>query len=95
MAAAEKQPKKWSQKVTEESHAMDLEKGVFTWKDPKKIALSLMHSVMESKDHKGTPYQSAMSMLDFYINRAGKNLDPKQKEVLEKVKNELQILFKR
>lgn len=95
MATADhKEPRKWSQKVTQESHAMDLEKGVFTWHDPKKIALSLKHSVLESKTRKGTPYQSAMSMLDFYINRAGEKLDPHQKEVLEKAKDELRVLFK-
>lgn len=83
---------KWSQKVTEESRALILEDGVFTWKSPKKIALSLMQSALESKRRKGTPLQSAMSMLNFYINRAGKMLDPNQKVILEKAKIELRKL---
>ncbi len=89
----EQNPKKWSQKVTEESHALVLEEGVFTWKDPQKIARSLKQSALESKQRKGTPLQSAMSMLNFYINRAGKNLDDKQKAVLESAKSELRKLF--
>ncbi len=87
--------KKWSNKVTEESHALRLEKGVFTWTDPKKIALSLKKSAEKSQNRKGTPFQSAMSMLNFYINRASKNLDAKQKKILEKAKNKLQELFDR
>lgn len=82
--------KKWSQKVTQESHALTLEEGVFTWKDPKKIALSLKASAEKSKDRKGTPHQSAMSMLNFYINRAGSKLDKDQKIILEQAKKELQ-----
>ncbi|WP_321396823.1 DUF3175 domain-containing protein [Emcibacter sp.] len=85
--------KKWSGKVTEESHALDLEEGVFTWHDPKKIAASLKHSAEESSRRKGTPFQSAMSMLNFYINRAGKNLDEDQKKILEQAKEELRVLF--
>jgi hypothetical protein len=83
---------KWSQQVTEHSHALELEEGVFTWQDPKKIAHSLMQSALNSTQRKGTPYQSAMSMLNFYINRAGKNLDPAQKNILEQVKVELRKL---
>jgi len=87
-------PKKyWSKKVTEESNAMDLEEGVFALKDPRKIALSLKRSVEESKRRKGTAFQSAMSMLNFYINRAGKNLPATQKKRLEKAKDELRKLF--
>jgi hypothetical protein len=86
--------KKWSQRVTEESRALELEEGVFTWKSPKKIAESLERSALLSVRRKGTPYQSAMSMLNFYINRAGKKLDSKQKEVLIKAKEELKKLFK-
>ena len=65
---------KWSQNVTQTSDALDLENNVFTWDDPKKIAQSLMHSAEISTRRKGSMYQSAMSMLNFYINRAGKNL---------------------
>jgi len=85
--------KYWSEEVTKKSIALDLEEGVFTWKDPKRIALSLKKSAEDSTRRKGTPFQSAMSMLNFYINRAGKNLDPSQKEILEKSKTELQNLF--
>jgi hypothetical protein len=83
----------WSEKVTKESDALDLEDGVFTWKDPERIAKSLKHSAEKSVQRKGTPYQSAMSMLNFYINRAGKNLSQEQKTVLEKAKKELGTLF--
>lgn len=85
---------KWSQKVTETSRALELEEGVFTWKDPKKIAKSLKKSALVSARRKGTPYQSAMSMLNFYINRAGKQLPAKQKEILNEAKQELRELFK-
>ena len=87
--------KKWSQKVTETSTALDLEPGVFTWHDPKKIAASLKRSAEESTRRKGSPFQSAMSMLTFYINRAGRNLDEDQKAVLEQAKQELRNLFGR
>jgi putative cell wall-binding protein len=87
--------RKWSQEVTRHSNALDLDAGVFTWKDPKKIAQSLQQSALKSTRRKGTPYQSAMSMLNFYINRAGKNLDPKQKEILEQAKQELRQLFQK
>lgn len=89
-----KKENKWSQKVTETSHALDLEEGVFTWHDPKKIAASLLYSALRSKRRKGTAYQSAMSMLNFYINRAGKKLSLQQKEILTKVKGELRLLVK-
>jgi len=85
---------KWSKKVTETSHALDLEKGVFTFKDPKKIAESLKRSAEQSERRKGTTYQSAMSMLNFYINRAGKNLSAEQREILEQAKIELKKLFR-
>lgn len=81
--------KNWSQKITETSHSLDIEKGVFTWSDPKKIAASLLQSAFESNQRKGSPYQSAMSMLNFYINRAGRKLPPKQKEILLEAKQEL------
>ncbi len=85
--------KKWSQDVTEHSHALELEEHVFSWDDPKKIALSLKKSALESKNRKASPFQSAMSMLNFYINRAGKKLDKQQKDILEQAKQELRILF--
>ncbi len=87
--------KKWSARVTKESNALDTEAGVFTWKDPKKIAASLKNSAESSTRKKGTPYQSAMSMLNFYINRAGKNLPEDQKEILQQAKTELRRLYGR
>lgn len=87
--------KRWSGRVTRESHALDLEEGVFTWKDPKKIARSLSESAEASKRRKAAPFRSAMSMLVFYINRAGKNLDKQQLQVLEQAKNELRKLYEK
>ncbi|HVU98167.1 MAG TPA: DUF3175 domain-containing protein [Puia sp.] len=81
--------KKWSGEVTKHSNALDLEKGVFKGNNPKKIAHSLEKSAAESKRKKGTAYQSAMSMLNFYINRAGKNLSAARKKVLTKARDEL------
>ena len=86
---------RWSHEVTEHSDAMDLEEGVFESSDPHKIALSLKHSAESSHRRKSEPYQSAMSMLTFYINRAGTNLSDKQKTVLESAKDELRKLFGR
>lgn len=80
--------------MTETSHALSLEEGVFTWKNPKKIAKSLQNSALKSHCRKGTPYQSAMSMLNFYINRAGRNLSQEKKDILERAKQELKQLFK-
>ena len=85
----------WSGKVTRQSNALDLESGVFTWKDPRRIAESLKRSAESSRRRKGTPYQSAMSMLNFYINRAGTSLSAKQKNILERAKLELRNLFGR
>lgn len=85
--------KYWSHYVTKHSSALDLEKGVFTWNDPKRIAHSLKRSAKKSDRRKGTPLQSAMSMLNFYINRAGKNLKPERKKILEQSKRELRKLF--
>jgi very-short-patch-repair endonuclease len=85
--------KNWSKYVTEHSFALELEEGVFTWDDPRKIAASLKKSAEESLRRKGTPFQSAMSMLNFYINRAGKNLKPARKKILEQAKIELRINF--
>jgi hypothetical protein len=87
--------RRWSAEVTKHSDALDLEHDVFKSKDPRKIARSLKHSAEESSRRKGTPYQSAMSMLNFYINRAGKNLPKKQKHTLECAKDELRDVFGR
>jgi len=89
------QDKRWSRKVTKESNALDLEPGVFTWTNPKKIALSLKQSAESSSRRKAPPFRSAMSMLVFYINRAGKKLSKKQLSVLEKAKKELRALYKK
>lgn len=86
---------KWSQEVTEHSNALDLESDVCTRKDPHSVALSLKRSAEHSSRRKSSPYRSAMSMLTFYINRAGKDLDPKQKRVLEDAKDELRKAFGR
>ena len=91
MAAA----KKWSQDVTEHSNALDLEQSVFAQDDPKAIAQSLKRSAEHSKRRKSSPYRSAMSMLTFYINRAGKNLPKKQLRILERAKAELRAAFGR
>jgi hypothetical protein len=86
---------RWSQKVTAKSHALDLEEGVFTWQDPARIAHSLKRSAEASERRKAPPFRSAMSMLVFYINRAGKNLDEDQKRILEQAKGELRKLYGR
>ncbi|UCE76800.1 MAG: DUF3175 domain-containing protein [Gammaproteobacteria bacterium] len=86
---------KWSGRVTRESNALDLEEGVFTWKDPRRIALSLKRSAEASRRRKSPPFRSAMSMLVFYINRAGNNLDSQQRAVLEAAKIELRKLYGR
>ena len=83
----------WSATVTRESSALELEAGVFTWQDPGKIAQSLKRSADASTRRKSAPFRSAMSMLVFYINRAGRNLDEKQKRVLEQAKDELRALY--
>jgi hypothetical protein len=85
--------KRWSQDVTEHSDALDLEQGVFTLKDPKKIAASLKRSAEASTRRKSDPYRSAMSMLTFYINRAGKSLNKADRDRLEKAKDELRKAF--
>jgi hypothetical protein len=93
--AGQQKGRRWSAEVTEHSDALDLKRDVFKRKDPHRIALSLKRSAERSKRRKGTPYQSAMSMLNFYINRAGKNLPQKQKQVLERAKRELREAFGR
>jgi hypothetical protein len=84
---------KWSQDVTRHSNALDLDRNVFAGNDPKAIAASLKKSAEASHRRRATPFRSAMSMLTFYINRAGKELDPQQKRVLEKAKDELRLAF--
>jgi hypothetical protein len=85
----------WSARVTKDSNALRLESKVFTWSNPRRIAASLKRSAEASKNRKGTPYQSAMSMLNFYINRAGTSLTAKQKTVLKRAKPELRKAFGR
>lgn len=87
--------KYWSNKVTRESNALDLEQGVFKFKNPKRIASSLKYSAEASVRRKGSPFQSAMSMLNFYINRAGKNLSVGQRKILEQAKEELRMIFRK
>ena len=85
--------KKWSQEVTEHSDALDLEPGVFTWKDPEKIARSLKKSADASKRRKSEPYHAAISVLTFYINRGGRSLDASQKVILEQAKAHVRKLY--
>ena len=86
-------PKRWSQRVTETSDALTLDEGVFTLANPRAIAQSLKHSAEVSRRRKAPPFRSAMSMLVFYINRAGKNLDAAQLRILERAKDELRVLY--
>lgn len=88
------QPKRWSKHVMETSNALDLDQGVFTWDDPRHIARSLKRSAERSQRRKSSPYRSAMSMLTFYINRAGKQLPQKQRARLEAAKDELRALYR-
>ena len=92
-SGAEASTKRWSQDVTERSDALDLEQGVFTLKDPKKIAASLKRSAEASTRRKADPFRSAMSMLVFYINRAGKTLNEADRARLEEAKSELRKAF--
>ncbi len=85
----------WSNRVTKDSNALDLEAGVFTWSDPGRIAASLKRSAQESRRRKAEPYRSALSMLVFYINRAGKNLPAGRRRTLEQAKTELRRQFGR
>src|SRR3954468_16797506 len=92
---AKAEPHRWSHEVTEHSDALDLREGVFKQKDPKAIAASLKDSAEHSERRKSDPYRSAMSMLTFYINRAGEHLPTTQKKRLEAAKDELRALFHR
>jgi hypothetical protein len=87
--------KRWSQHVTQTSDALDLERGIFAQSDPKAIARSLRRSAERSRRRKSSPARSAMSMLTFYINRAGKNLPAARRHMLEQAKEELRALYDR
>jgi hypothetical protein len=94
-ASAKPSPKRWSQRVTRESDALDLKRGVFTLRDPKRIAASLKRSAERSSRRKSGAYRSALSMLTFYINRAGKTLPKTQRDRLQRAKGELKRVFHR
>jgi hypothetical protein len=85
--------RRWSQHVTEHSDALRLAKGVFTLRDPERIAASLKRSAERSSRRKSSPFRSALSMLTFYINRAGKNLPAARKKTLIRAKEELRKQF--
>lgn len=90
-----RQSRKWSSRVTRESDALDLTSRVFTWHDPKRIARSLKQSAERSRRRKARPYQSAMSMLTFYVNRGGSNLSAERRRILARAKAELRRLHDR
>ena len=87
--------RRWSARVTKESDALDLQGGVFKLRDPKQIAASLKRSAERSRRRKASPYRSALSMLIFYINRAGKNLPASRRKTLQRAKIELRKQFGR
>ena len=86
---------RWSHRVMERSDALDLERGVFTKRTPRAIALSLKRSAESSRRRKSDPFRSAMSMLNFHINRAGRNLSPERRRALDRAKQELRAAFGR
>ncbi|HEU5395785.1 MAG TPA: DUF3175 domain-containing protein [Verrucomicrobiae bacterium] len=88
-------PRRWSGEVTRHSDAMDLESGVFKKSSPRGIAQSLKRSAETSRRRKSQPYASAMSMLNFYLNRGGRNLPANRKGILKKAKDELKRVFHR
>ena len=90
-----RRPQRWSRQVTQGSDALDLEPGVFTWTDPAAIARSLKASAEASLRRKAPPFRSAMSMLDFYVNRAGRALPIERRACLEAAKDELRALYGR
>jgi hypothetical protein len=94
-ASGKKQPRRWSHDVMEKSDALDLESGIFKSGSADDLAQSLKRSSLASKRRRGTPYQSAMSMLNFYINRAGKNLPKSRLRVLQAAKGKLREAFGR
>lgn len=87
--------KRWSAQVTATSNALDLEPGVFALDDPRAVALSLQRSAKRSRRRKADPFRSAMSMLNFYLNRAGQRLPAAQRRRLEAAKDELRQLYGR
>lgn len=95
MPTKKKQPERWTHHVMETSNALDLERGVFGMQDPKSIARSLKHSAESSKRRKAEPFRSAMSMLNFYINVAGRKLPAERRLRLEAAKDELRALYGR
>jgi len=94
-ATSRQAPRLWSAEVTLRSNALDLQPGVFTWKNPKQIAASLKRSAETSRRKKTDSYRSALSMLSFYINRAGTNLSPARRRILTRAKGELRKQFGR
>jgi hypothetical protein len=92
---AKKPTRRWSRRVTQTSDALDLERGVLSGKNPRNIARSLKRSADRSRRRKTDPFRSAMSMLNFYINRAGRKLPKLQRSRLEAAKNELRVLYDR
>lgn len=95
MNAADRKRRDWSREVTGKSRALELEDGVFTWDDPREIARSLGRSAEAAGRGSSRAFRSAMSMLVFYINRAGSNLDEERRRVLEQAKAELRRLYGR
>jgi hypothetical protein len=95
MAKTSRRPRRWSRQVAERSDALDLARGVFTSDDPRRIARSLKRSAERSRRRKARPFQSAMSMLNLYINRAGRMLPQRRRRVLERAKEELRVAFGR
>lgn len=85
----------WSQRVSRTSNALDLEPGLFAWDDPRRIALALQAAAEASRRRKSPPFRSAMSMLVFYLNRAGNALPAQRRQVLEQAKDELRALYGR
>jgi Protein of unknown function (DUF3175) len=92
-ATSRQAPRLWSAEVTRRSNALDLQPGVFTWKNPKQIAASLKRSAETSRRKKTDSYRSALSMLSFYINRAGTNLSQERRRILKRAKGELRKQF--
>ena len=90
-----KRAKRWSARVMRTSDALDLERGVFTKRSPRAVARSLERSAESSHRRKSAPFRSAMSMLNFHINRAGRKLSARQRKVLEAAKDELRQLYGR
>ena len=94
-ARSRRNTRRWTAEVTKRSDALDLKGGVFKLKSPKDIATSLKRSAQHSRRRKSDPYRSAMSMLTFYLNRAGKNLPASRRKILERAKDELRVQFRK